>query len=607
MSAGDGGRGPTSGAGLAHLKRTVGLVWRSSPAMVLGILTVTAVTSLAPAATVALVGEAVQAAAAAAAGEPDGASRATRAVVLIALVAGVGHLGTSVQGYLEAMVQARLANLVNVAIVEKASRLSLRHFEDSATYDRMTLARNEAGFRPYQLFSELVAMVTSAVTLIGVVVVLASWDPLVTLLLVLAPLPSVLALVVFGQRTWQVENARAEERRRGDYLRYLLTNDKAFKELRLLDLSDLFVSRFRSMLERFYVVDRRIEAGASISTGLTGLLGVAALAGAAWLAVTEVLASGEVGRLAGYLAAVGVVQSSTTSLFTRMGQLFEHQLFLGNLFGFLDEQEDAPSPGVLPFPRRLERGIEFRGVSFTYPGTSDAVLHDVSFTVPAGATAALVGENGAGKTTLVKLLARFYEPTAGVILVDGRPLADYDPESVRAGLGVLFQDYQQYEGPVRENVGFGELARLDDDEALLAALAAAGSTEKVLSLPGGLDAQLGRWFAGGSQLSTGQWQRIALARVLVRDAAVRVLDEPTAAIDAAAEAEIFRRLQELAQGATSLLIAHRFSTVRSADVIVVLSEGQVVEQGSHDSLMTRGGRYHHLFSLQAAGYASSPG
>lgn len=571
--------------------------------MVLGILAVTALTALAPAATVALVGEAVAAAADAAAGDPAGAARATRAVVLIALVAGVGHLGTSVQGYLEAMVQARLANRVNVAIVEKATRLSLRHFEDSATYDRMTLARNEAGFRPYQLFSELVAMVTSAVTLVGVVVVLASWDPLVTLLLVVAPLPSVVALVVFGRRTWQVENARAEERRRGDYLRYLLTNDKAYKELRLLGLSDLFVGRFRAMLERFYAVDRRIEAGTSISTGLTGLLGVAALAAAAWMAVSEVLASGEVGPLAGYLAAVGVVQSATTSLFARAGQLFEHHLFLGNLFGFLDEPEDAPPPGLRPFPRRLRQGVEFRGVSFTYPGTTEPVLHDVSFTVPAGATAALVGENGAGKTTLVKLLARFYEPTEGVVLVDGRPLDDYDPESVRAGLGVLFQDYQQYEGSVRENVGFGRLDLLEDDEALLTALAAAGSTEKVLGLPGGLDAQLGRWFAGGTQLSTGQWQRIALARVLVRDAAVRVLDEPTASIDAAAEAAIFERLQRLARGATSLLIAHRFSTVRTADVIVVLDRGRVVEQGTHDTLMARGGTYHHLFSLQAAGYA----
>lgn len=499
-----------------------------------------------------------------------------------------------------------MANGINTRIMEKAVRLRLEHFEDSATYDSLQLANREAAYRPYQLFTQLIAVLSSAVTLVSVAAVLLSWDPWVALAVLCAPIPAVGAGMFYSRITWRVENERAADRRRTTYLQYLVTNDRTYKETRLFGLGGFFLDRYRDLLGRFYGVDRSVARRQSTANALLGLVSVAATSGAVLFAITSTIDSGDIGRLAGYMAAVTVVQGSAQALFSGFGELYEHNLFLGNLFSFLDIPERGVTEGTRPFPARLTRGIEFRDVSFTYPGSADPVLDGFDLTLPAGRCVALVGQNGAGKTTIVKLLSRLYEPDGGTILIDGHPVQEYDLDDLRANIGVIFQDFVQYEESARANIGYAKVDALDDEDGIRRAAAQADATGFLDRLPQGLDTQLGRWFEGGRQLSGGQWQKVALARAFLRDAPVVVLDEPTAAIDAAAEAEIFEKLREISGQATTLLIAHRFSTVRVADHIVVMEQGRVLEQGTHVQLMERDGTYAELFRLQAAGYLDEP-
>lgn len=589
--------------------RALSLLWKVSPGHVAGVLATTVLAALLPAGTVALTTVAVQAVA-------DSVAPGSRSEMLgfallaaggLAGLAAAGHLLSVVRGYLETLLQYRVANDVQQQIMEKSVRLELRDFEDAATYDRLQRANREAAFRPYQVLASLISVVSSLVSLASVGAVLLSWDVRAALAVMLAPVPSMLANLFYSRIGWRIENDRSSERRRATYLQYLVTTDRTFKETRLFDLGPLFVQRFRELVSRFYAVDRRLERRQAVATGLLGMLSVAALGGAMLLAVQSTVASGQVGRFAGYVAAAGLLHSGVQAMFGSLAQLYEHNLFLENLFTFLElPQHREPAGSQRPFPASLSKGIEFRNVSFTYPGTTAAVLTDLSLFLPAGRCVALVGVNGAGKTTLVKLLARFYEPTRGQILIDDVPIEEYDLEDLRRHIGVIFQDFLQYEASVRENVGYGRRSELDNEVKIRLAAEQAGALPFLQQLPQGLDAQLGRWFENGHQLSGGQWQKVALARAFLRDAPIVVLDEPTASVDAASEAEVFGRLRQIAGRATTVLIAHRFSTVRVADHIVVLDRGQVLEQGSHAELMAMEGMYAHLFRLQAAGYLDEP-
>ncbi|MFK0257579.1 ABC transporter ATP-binding protein [Streptomyces sp. NPDC090445] len=589
-----------------HWGRTLRLLWQVSPAHMLGVVVTTTLTALLPAVSVQLTTEVVQNVADAVAGDETAARGAMGVGVLLAAAAVLGHLCSTGQGYLEALLQYRMANGINTRIMEKAVRLRLEHFEDSATYDSLQLANREAAYRPYQLFTELISVMSNAVTLVSVAAVLLSWDPWVALAVLFAPVPAVGATMFYSRITWKVENERSADRRRTSYLQYLVTNDRTYKETRLFGLGGFFLDRYRDLIGRFYHVDRSLARRQSTSNALLGLFSVAATSGAILFAISSTIDSGSIGQLAGYMAAVAVVQGAAQTLFAGFGELYEHNLFLGNLFAFLDMPErDVPS-GTRPFPERLGKGIEFRDVTFAYPGSAKPVLDRFNLTLPAGRCVALVGQNGAGKTTIVKLLSRLYEPDGGTILIDGHPVEEYDLDELRANIGVIFQDFVQYEETARANIGYAKVADLDDEEGILRAAAQADATGFIERLPQGLDTQLGRWFEGGRQLSGGQWQKVALARAFLRNAPVVVLDEPTAAIDAAAEAEIFEKLRAISGRATTLLIAHRFSTVRVADHIVVMDGGKVLEEGTHVELMEHDGTYAELFRLQAAGYLDGP-
>ncbi len=518
-------------------------------------------------------------------------------------VALLGVLLKAAQQYFQQVLQYQLLQTVSVSIMEKAVALDLQHFEDDQLYDQLQRARQESSSRPYQILNGLLSLLSQGISVGSIAVALLSWNGWLGLLILLSPLPSLYAQTVFANKTYGIQRARAKELRSLFYLQQLVTTAASVKEVRLFRLGPLFLARYRESFAAFFRVDRSVLKRQTIITAPLDLLSAGLSVGVQIYAILFAIAQANMGLLAGYIQAITLMQASITGLLASLSQLYENQLFMRNLFEFLDLTPVQSRTGTRPFPTPLRKGIEFRQVSFHYPGTSHLVLEEVSFFCRAGECLALVGKNGAGKTTIVKLLTRLYEPTAGTILIDDVPIEEYDLDMVRKQIGTIFQDFVQYEMNVADNIGFGCLEERENHERLARAAQASGAAPFIEHLPDHYETRLGRMFEKGEQLSIGQWQKIALARAFMSQAPVVVLDEPTASIDAEAEAEIFRTLSQVADGATTVLIAHRFSTVRLAKHIVVLEHGRISEQGTHEHLLQTQGLYAHLFALQAAGYA----
>ncbi|MFD9687143.1 ABC transporter ATP-binding protein [Kitasatospora sp. NPDC059088] len=583
--------------------RVIALFWRLSPGKVTGYALCTVLNAAVPGLQIALTAQVVQSVADAVGGVAGARDDALRAGYQLLALAVAGHLlGIAVQ-YLDSLLRLELTTSIGEQVMRKGITLDLQQYEDADAYDKLQRAFQESnGGRVYQLFAEMLEAARELVTLLSVSAVLFAWSPWVALVILAAPVPSVIAHMAFGHKVFEIEYARTADRRRLYYYQYLTTTDHSFKEVRLFQLGPYLLDRYRELVHRFFRIDRGVARRQSVTVGGFGLLSVLASSGALLWAIRDAADGSRVGELAGYLQAIGTVQVAAHGLLLGAAALYKDTLFLGNLFGFLDLPERRIAGGDRPFPATLREGIEFRDVSFRYPGTDRPVLDRLSFRIPAGACVALVGQNGAGKTTVVKLLTRMYEPTGGQILIDGVPIEEYDIDGLQRNMGVIFQDFIRYEMSVRHNIGFGRVESLDDLDRVRQAAGSAGAAPVVDALPGGYDTMLGRHFEEGHQLSGGQWQKIALSRAFMRRAPIVVLDEPTAAIDAEAEAEIFGRLREIAGESTSLVIAHRFSTVRIADRIVVVANGRLAEEGTHDELLRAEGVYARLFRLQAAGY-----
>jgi ATP-binding cassette, subfamily B, bacterial len=586
---------------LDHVRMTLGLVWKSSAPMAVALGAMTLAGGLVPLG-VAYAGKRIV----------DAVVAHSRDATLrwvgveLALVAALALVQRGL-ALVRSLLGARLGIDINMTILQKALELDLRFFEDPDFYDKLTRARREASSRPIALVTESFGLVQSFITLVGYAALLVRFSGWAVLALCVATVPATLAEMRFSKLAFRVRNWRSPESRRLLYLEYVLANDEHAKEVKLFGLGTMLLGRYRDLSENFYREDARLYIQRATWTQVLSLVGTVTFYGAyAAMAVMAAAGALSLGNMTMYVIAFRQGQQSFQSVLGSIGSIYEHNLYMSNLWEYL---AIGPEPAAIPERASTSTstpeggGIVLEDVGFRYAGKDAWALRHIDLTIPSGESVALVGENGAGKTTLVKLMTRLYEPTEGRILLDGRDLRDWPRDDLRRRFGVLFQDFNQYQLRVRENVGFGSVEHMDDVPRIARATERGGASELVASLAEGLDAPLGRWFQKGTELSGGQWQKIALARAFMReDADILVLDEPTAALDAEAEHAVFERFRELAEGRTTIVISHRFPTVRMARRIIVLDHGAIVEAGTHDELVARGGKYARMFALQAEGY-----
>ncbi len=509
-------------------------------------------------------------------------------------------------------IAGRLASLhVRKMLLRKASRLDLAHYDDPEHLDQMNNALQQE--RVARLAYMVTGCAQTLLQLLASMALLAALHPLAPVLMLLVTLPEAVVAGSATRESYVRWTDRATVRRMAEYITELLGSRVAAMEIRVFGLQPLLIGRFADCWRRLIDDDRRVEDLRARGLATVSLVSTAGAAAIGAYTIHQALHGViTVGDVTMYLGAAMAVWSGSGYLLRTGALAYENSLFLDNLFGFLDMDETsiegclAPGTDELAVPRPMQKSIEFKNVSFSYPKSEAPTLKDLSLRIRAGDTVAIVGCNGAGKTTLVKLLCRLYDPTEGEVLLDGVPLQSYELSDLRRQFSIIFQDFVRYPFTVAENVGLADLEHLADRERLETAAGKAGATELIAGLPEAWDTCLGRVFAGGVELSTGQWQRIALARAFMRDAQVQVLDEPTASLDALAEQDIFTRFSELTRGHTSILISHRFSTVRMADHIIVLDDGRVPEQGTHSQLMAREGLYARMFRAQAERYVDGP-
>jgi ATP-binding cassette subfamily B protein len=511
-------------------------------------------------------------------------------------------LGRTVD-YLDALLADKYTRHVSIQVMKHAAELDLTTYEDPVFYDRLERARVQATDRlgMIQSIGRLVQQVITAASLSVSILLFSPW---LLLLLVAGILPAFLGESHFAFLGYAKNFRQTPVRRELDYLRVLGGSREAAKELKLFGLKNFLIERFTRLSDHIYgenvaLAHRRLIAGSLLS--MIGTIGYySAYVYVIWRTVTGSLTIGTLTFLTG-----AIVQASGNiqQIFSVLSSIADQALFLTDLLAFFGMQPTIRSkPHALPAPRPIVGGFEFRNVSFRYPGTSRLVIHGLDLHLRAGERVALIGENGEGKTTLVKLMTRLYDPVEGQVLLDGVDLREYDLDDLYREIGVIFQDFMRYEMTARENIAVGRIDEIDNLPLLKTAAGKSMANEVVERLPRDYEQMLGRRFESGVDLSGGEWQKIALARAYLRDAQLLILDEPTAALDARSELEVFERFAELTEGKMALLISHRFSTVRMADRIVVLSGGQLIEEGNHHSLMDAGGTYAEMFQMQAASY-----
>ena len=504
---------------------------------------------------------------------------------------------------LDGLLAERVSTSSSVRLMEHAATLDLEDFEDAEFQDQLERARRQTSGRMTlmsQLFSQAQDLVTVASLAAGLIV----FAPWLIVLLLVALVPAFLGEAHFNARSYSLDFGRTPERRELDYLRQTAASAETAKEVKIFGLNDFLTDRYRRLAASFYDANRRLALRRAGWGGLFTTIGTIgyyfAYAYIAWRTLTGEFSVGDLTFLAGSFRRLRTLLESLLSGFSSVaGQA----LYLDDLFSFFEVRPEIQSPAdPLPFPRPIREGFVFEDVGFIYPGAERWAVRHLSFTLKAGEVVALIGENGAGKTTLVKLLTRLYDPDEGRILLDGRDLHDYRLDELRGSMGVIFQDFVRYNLPAGDNIAVGRIEARGDRERIARAARRSQADEVIARLGHGYDQMIGKRFKNGVELSGGEWQKLAIARAYMREAEVLILDEPTAALDARGEFEVFKRFKELSQGKTAVLISHRFSSVRMADRILVLADGRVEAEGTHEQLMAQQGRYAELFELQAAGY-----
>jgi len=501
------------------------------------------------------------------------------------------------------LLRALLAQKVNLLILEKAQQLPLAYFEDSEFYDKMTRARREASSRPLSMVNRTFGLIQNTLSLLTYGGLLLQFSGWAVLILMGATIPLFIAETRFAGQAFRLFRWRSPETRQQNYLEVLLGREDYAKEVKLFQLGPMLLARYQAIFDRLYDEDRDLTVRRSGWTYGLGLLSTIAFYGAyGWIVLAAIARRITLGELTMYLTVFRQGQNAFSAILTAISGMYEDGLYLSNLYEFL-EQPIPQTSGSAHFGPDPADGLRFEQVFFTYPGSSKVALSDVSSHLTPRQKMAIVGENGSGKTTLIKLLTRLYIPTQGRILLDGRDLNEWDIAVLRQRIGVIFQDFVRYQFKVGENIGVGDVQRLEQEQQWAIAAQKGTATPFIETLPEGFQTQLGRWFRGGQELSGGQWQKVALSRAFMRSQAdLLVLDEPTSAMDAEAETQIFDQFRRATQDQMAILISHRFSTVRRADEILVLSAGKVIEYGTHEELLAQNGRYARLFRMQAAGY-----
>ena len=586
-----------------YSRRALELVWATSRPLtiVLGVLTVVA--GVLPAA-VAYVGQLIVDGVVAAMNDPNHAiAGVLRLVALEALIVAVMAAAQRGISACQSLLRALLGQRVNVMILEKALTLQLAQFEDSEFYDKLTRARREASSRPLSLVNKTFGLVQNGISLVSYGVLLYQFSPWAVLILALAGLPSFIAEAKFSGDAFRLFRWRSPDTRMQMYLESVLAREDGVKEVKLFALGPRLLQRYRDIFSKLFAADRALTLRRDTWGFVLGLVSTAAFYGAyAWIVIATIGQRITLGEMTMYLVLFRQGQTAVAASLSAISGMYEDNLYLSTLYEYLEQDvpEIAGSATAGPDPRD---GLRFENVSFIYPGAKQPAVSGINVHIKPGQSMALVGENGSGKTTLIKLLTRLYEPTEGRILLDGRALPEWDTESLRARVGVIFQDFGRYQFTVGENIGAGDQRYFEDRERWAAAARTGMAEPFIDEMAERYDTQLGRWFAGGRELSGGQWQKIALSRAFMRsDADILVLDEPTAAMDAASEAAVFEHFRSVSNHKIAILISHRFSTVRAADQILVLQHGRVIERGNHESLLAADGQYAHLFRLQAKGY-----
>lgn len=511
----------------------------------------------------------------------------------------LGRASSLVDGLLSEL----YGNLASVRLMEHAETLDLEQFERSDYQDRLERARRLVTGRS-TLLTQVFGQMQDVLTVVSFAVGLFAYAPWLLGLLLIALIPAFLGELHFNTQGYRLNYFRTPERRQLDYIRYLGSSVETAKEIKLFGLNAFLIERFRRFADKMYGDNRRLAIRRATWGGLFAALGSLAYYLAYAIIVLRTVdgqfSIGDLTFLAGsFLRLRGLLEG----LLLGFSQIAGQAMYLEDLFSFFDARPNIKSiENPRPFPAPIESGVVFEKVGFRYPGSDHWVVRDLDFTLKPGEVLALVGENGAGKTTIVKLLTRLYDPTEGRILLDGRDLRDYDLAQLRSHIGVIFQDFIRFHFTAGENIAMGRILAAADRERVRLAAERSLADQVVARLPKGFEQPLGKRFNEGIELSGGEWQKVAIARAYMRDADILILDEPTAALDARSEYEVFQRFRDLSRGKTAVLISHRFSTVRMADRVLVLTNGRVVEAGSHEELVAAGGRYAELFELQAAGY-----
>jgi ATP-binding cassette subfamily B protein len=497
----------------------------------------------------------------------------------------------------------RFTNRVSVRLMEHASRLDLASFEDPVFYDKLDRARRQTTGR-MGLLAALLNIGQDAVTLASLSTGLIVFSPWLLVLLAAAVIPSFLGETHFTSLAYSVLYRRTPERRKLDYLRLLGASAQSAKEVKIFGLGSYLSKHYDEVSTAIFKENKSLAMRRAILGSALNVVSTGGYYGAYVVVLARTLAGAvSLGSFTFLTGAFNRSRAYIEKILSGFNDISEQAVFLKDLFEFFAMQPTIGAPpNAIPAPRPIRQGFEFRNVAFAYAGSDRMVVQHINLFLHPNEKLALIGENGAGKTTLVKLLARLYDPTEGQILLDGIDLREYDVEDLRREIGVIFQDYMRYDLLVRENIGFGKVDSLGDRPRVESAAVKSLAKSVIDHLPNGYDQMVGRRFEGGVDLSGGEWQKLALARAYMRDAQLLILDEPTATLDARAEYEVFQRFSELTRERMAVLISHRFSTVRMADRILVLADGSIQEQGTHEQLLSLGGRYAELFELQAAGY-----